>query len=173
MTWNYRIVEYANGTGFGLHEVHYDKDGNAIRMTVDPAAFVGDDPTDIRGSLMMAKMDATKRPIFKEPPEWAGPSTAAQLARMERDYSAFEELSPPDVSRRTFVDWCIKAWEEKCQRGQEEDAIKADLLAACQNLTATVEELFEGLEIVASVPGRLRKAVEAAKVAIAKARKEE
>lgn len=70
MSWNYRIVEYADGTGFGLHEVHYDKDGKEIRMTERAAGFVGDSPEEIRGSLLIARMDASKRPIFKEPHEW-------------------------------------------------------------------------------------------------------
>ncbi len=71
MSWNYRIVKYANGSGYGLHEVHYDKDGEAIRMGNRLAGFVGDDPEEVRGELMVAKMDAYKRPVFDEPPEWA------------------------------------------------------------------------------------------------------
>lgn len=71
MTWNYRIVEYADGSGFGLHEVYYDDDGNEDAMTANPAGFVGESAEDIRGSLMFAKRDANKRPVFKEPEEWA------------------------------------------------------------------------------------------------------
>lgn len=71
MSWNYRIVKYADGTGFGLHEVHYDSAGKETAMTERPAGFVGDTSEEIRGSLMMAKMDATKRPVFDEPAEWA------------------------------------------------------------------------------------------------------
>lgn len=70
MSWNYRIVKYANGQGFGLHEVHYDKNGEEIRMTENPAAFVGDTPEDIRDALVFAKMDASRRPVFDEPKEW-------------------------------------------------------------------------------------------------------
>lgn len=70
MSWNYRIVKYADGTGFGLHEVHYDKDGHEISMTENPAAFVGDTLEELRSSLMMAKLDADKRPVFVEPEGW-------------------------------------------------------------------------------------------------------
>lgn len=57
--------------GFGIHEVHYDKDGKATSMSERPAAFVGDTPEEVRGSLMMAKMDATRRPVFDEPEDWS------------------------------------------------------------------------------------------------------
>ena len=70
MTWNYRIVKYADGEGFGLHEVHYDSDGKPIRMTERPAVFVGDSPEELRSSLMLAKFDATRRDVFDEPSEW-------------------------------------------------------------------------------------------------------
>lgn len=71
MTWNYRIVRYANGSGFGLHEVHYSADGKETSMTENPAAFVGDTAIEVRSSLVMARMDAYRRPVFNEPPEWA------------------------------------------------------------------------------------------------------
>ena len=70
MTWNYRIVEYACGTGFGIHEVYYNAAGKEVSMTEQPAVFVGEEPEEVRGSLMMAKMDAHRRPIFKEPDDW-------------------------------------------------------------------------------------------------------
>lgn len=70
MSWNYRIVRYANGTGYGLHEVHYDADGNPIRMTTGPAGFVGDSPEEVRSALMIARGDASRRQVFDEPTEW-------------------------------------------------------------------------------------------------------
>jgi len=70
MAWNYRIVMYADGSGVGLHEVHYDADGKPIRMTENPAAFVADSPEELRSALMLARQDANRRPIFNEPPEW-------------------------------------------------------------------------------------------------------
>jgi len=71
VSWNYRIVQYADGTGFGLHEVYYNEDGTECAMTDKPAGFVGDSPEEIRGVLMMARADANKRPVFVEPDEWA------------------------------------------------------------------------------------------------------
>jgi hypothetical protein len=66
MPWNYRIVKYADGDGYGLHEVYYREDGE-YAMTENPAGFVGDTPEEVVGALMMAKMDASRRPIFEEP----------------------------------------------------------------------------------------------------------
>ena len=71
MPWNYRIVKYSDGSGFGIHEVHYNKDGNEISMTENPAAFVGDTAEEVRSSLMMAKIDASRRPVFDEPDDWS------------------------------------------------------------------------------------------------------
>lgn len=64
-------MKYADGSGFGLHEVHYDSDGKESSMTKEPAAFVGDSPEEVRSAIMMAKMDAGKRPVFDEPQEWS------------------------------------------------------------------------------------------------------
>lgn len=75
MTWNYRIVRYRDGQGYGLHEVHYDKDGNAWSMTTDPAGFVADaeeGPEIVIKALGMAMNDATTRGVFDEPDKWPG-----------------------------------------------------------------------------------------------------
>lgn len=71
MSWNYRIVKYADGSGFGVHEVHYNSEGKESAMTKEPAAFVGDTAEEVRSGLMMAKADADRRPVFDEPAEWA------------------------------------------------------------------------------------------------------
>ena len=68
--WNFRIVKYADGSGYGLHEVYYDKNGNAVSMTEEPASFVGDTPAEIHSELKNALDDAIKRDIFEEPEEW-------------------------------------------------------------------------------------------------------
>lgn len=39
MTWNYRIVKYHDGSGFGLHEVRCDDEGLPASMTERPAGF--------------------------------------------------------------------------------------------------------------------------------------
>lgn len=75
MSWNYRIVRYANGTGLGLHEVHYDQHGKPSSMTKEPASFQCDEesegPKGIQLSLAIALQDAIRRDIFNEPKEWA------------------------------------------------------------------------------------------------------
>ena len=70
MSWNYRIVEYADGQGFGIHEVYYNNFDDPVRMTKNPAAFTGDTVEEVREALLMARMCSIKRPIFKEPKEW-------------------------------------------------------------------------------------------------------
>jgi hypothetical protein len=77
MSWNYRIVRYHDGEGFGLHEVFYDDAGLPWGMTENPASFVcGTDegPAGIRESLLRARFAAIKHPIFDEPEErkWPG-----------------------------------------------------------------------------------------------------
>jgi len=70
MTWNYRIVKYADESGFGIHRVHYDSDGKETSMSENPAGFCGDTPEEVCDSLVMAKMDACRRPVFDEPMDW-------------------------------------------------------------------------------------------------------
>jgi hypothetical protein len=79
MSWNYRIVQYVNGDGYGLHEVYYDEDGEAWCMTQEPASFVAgldEGPKGIRQGLLMARVDAIKRPVFVEPKEGQWPGKA-------------------------------------------------------------------------------------------------
>lgn len=75
--WNYRIVEYQDGSGYGLHEVYYDDDGQPWAMTEGAARFVCDRDEGAEGikeSLLRARVDAIKRPVFKEPEpgKWPG-----------------------------------------------------------------------------------------------------
>ena len=70
MSWNYRIVEYSNGSGAGLHEVQYDKNNQAISMTAKPAVFIGDTAEEVRAALLRARMDSARRPVFIEPADW-------------------------------------------------------------------------------------------------------
>ena len=79
MTWNYRIVKYRDGSGFGLHEVYYDGQGEPENMTAEPADFVVDaeeGPDGIVRSLRMALVDAKRRGILDEPKEWPGMNPA-------------------------------------------------------------------------------------------------
>ncbi len=76
MTWNYRIVKYKDGSGYGLHEVYYNKDGEVHSMTTEPASFACGDDEGVGGvmnSLRMAYQDATTRPILDEPEKFAKP----------------------------------------------------------------------------------------------------
>lgn len=77
MTWDYRIVRYHNGSGFGLHEVYYGEAGEPIRMTAEPAGFVAD-AEEGPGAIIRALQRALKGagpPVFDEPAEWAANGT--------------------------------------------------------------------------------------------------
>jgi DNA-binding XRE family transcriptional regulator len=86
MSWNYRIVRYRSCEGFGLHEVFYDDDGLPWGMTESPAKFVSgtdEGPAGIKASLLRARVDAIKRPVFDEPEEdkWPGKPPAHEESR--------------------------------------------------------------------------------------------
>lgn len=73
--WNYRIVRYLNGDGYGLHEVFYDAEGRPWSMTRNPISFTCDlseGPEGIVNSLLNARVDAKKRPVLDEPKKWPG-----------------------------------------------------------------------------------------------------
>jgi hypothetical protein len=75
MSWNYRVIEYKDGSGFGLHEVFYDDNGQPWGMTEDAIRFVSnkdEGPKGIAKSLMMARTDVRLRPVLKQPDEWPG-----------------------------------------------------------------------------------------------------
>ena len=73
MTWNYRIVRYKNGSGFGLHEVFYNKSGKATAMTQNPISFSVDaeeGANTVISAMSMALSDAITRGVFDEPEKW-------------------------------------------------------------------------------------------------------
>ena len=72
MSWNYRIVRYSDGSGFGLHEVYYDADGKPEAMSVEPATFTADETVGRYGLVRAMQMAeaAKRRPVFDEPAEW-------------------------------------------------------------------------------------------------------
>ena len=81
MSWDYRIVKYKSGEGFGLHEIHYDDNGVPWGMSEEPAIFVsefGDDfpaedsLAEIVDALVVAFVAVRRRPILEEPDAWAG-----------------------------------------------------------------------------------------------------
>jgi hypothetical protein len=82
MSWNYRLVRYRDGSGYGLHEIFYDGDGQPTGMTEQPISFGCDRNEDavkeISEALTLALNDVTNRPIFDEPApgEWPGKQPA-------------------------------------------------------------------------------------------------
>ena len=67
--WNYRIVRYRDGSGYGLHEVHYDAYGSVVLMGARPAAFVLYEDEDVGGivaSLERALRDAREGSVIEE-----------------------------------------------------------------------------------------------------------
>lgn len=80
--WNYRIVKYVTGDGFGLHEVYYDDAGQPWAMTERPATFQTDESEDenaVRRMLQLALDDAQKRPVLVEPRKGQWPGKAPAL----------------------------------------------------------------------------------------------
>ncbi len=71
MTWNYRLVEYADDGGFGIHEVYYDGD-QATGMTESSISFYSEDRDGLIWALETALKDAKERPIFRipSPDQW-------------------------------------------------------------------------------------------------------
>jgi hypothetical protein len=68
VTWNYRIIRYSDGSGFGLHEVFYEN-GAPVSMTAEPIPFISDSeegPQGVIESLRMALADAETRPVLDE-----------------------------------------------------------------------------------------------------------
>ena len=76
MSWDYRIVKYKSGDGFGLHEIFYDDNGVSWGMSEEPVVFKCYDDeapqTDIADALLTALVAVRQRPIFKEPDVWEG-----------------------------------------------------------------------------------------------------
>ena len=73
--WNYRLVQYKDDQGFGLHEVYYDDADQPWGRTDGPATFGCDSeegPEGIIKSLEMALNDAKTRSILVDPIEWPG-----------------------------------------------------------------------------------------------------
>ena len=66
MSWNFRIVRYADGSGFGLHEVFYDSMQEPKSWTGRPIYFSGDTPEEIRQELRRAYKDAHEQAILEE-----------------------------------------------------------------------------------------------------------
>lgn len=75
MSWNYRLVSYADGSGYGLHEVYYDEDGQPWGMTEQPCSFASDwdeGPDAVVGALNRAHVALSQLPLLHEPAQWPG-----------------------------------------------------------------------------------------------------
>jgi len=73
MTWKYQIVRYRDGSGYGLHEVYYDKNGEPWGMTEDPVRFGSEENLlEIVDALLMALRETERAPAFDEPETWPG-----------------------------------------------------------------------------------------------------
>ena len=83
MTWNYRNVQYAGGSGFGLHDVGYNLMGEPVRMTENPAGFVSETRDGVLGALDLALKEARHRPIFVPPPDWSKTSLTPRAAPVD------------------------------------------------------------------------------------------
>ena len=70
LMWNYRIIKYCNGGGYGLHEVYYDKEtGEPESRTEEPCHFFcweDEGPTGIIKSLQMALDGALSTPVLDD-----------------------------------------------------------------------------------------------------------
>ena len=71
MTWNYRIVRQKGNDRlepgqffYGIHEAYYDRAGQCYAITAEPVAPFGESAQELRQTLLMMKMDATKRPVL-------------------------------------------------------------------------------------------------------------
>lgn len=66
MSWNYRIVQYEDGSGFGLHEVYYDEQGHPTSMTQRPCSFFSEDVRGLRDSMVLARGGVMHQPVVHE-----------------------------------------------------------------------------------------------------------
>jgi len=47
-----------------------------------------------------------------------------ELSEMRDRYATFEELAPPDVPRKKFVEMCFSAWEKSCELDQKIEELR-------------------------------------------------
>lgn len=77
MTWNYRIIHYRNGGGYGLQEVFYDADGEPWGMaSAEFNSHEDEGPDAVIGALYDAIDDGRQREVLEEPETWPGKGPA-------------------------------------------------------------------------------------------------
>ena len=101
--WIFQIVQYRDGSGFGLHEVFYTGDEEPWGRTDDPEVLnhlgpdIDDEPVTAEGlkqNMAMMLADAIQHDVLIEPEEWPEPPFQAELDRMRREYG---ELDTDDL----------------------------------------------------------------------------
>jgi len=100
--------------------------------------------------------------------EYSGKSIPEHIAELKKDrdrllkqYSIFEEVSPPDIPRSTFVQWCFEAWSNEDSLKQDRDRLKAERDEQRRLVIEhdqTKAELFDRIATVSSDRDRLLKA---------------
>ena len=68
--WNYRLVKYADGSGFGVHEVYYEND-KQIGMTETPETLRGKGRKRLKKNIAMMLADVMRQPVLDELQAWA------------------------------------------------------------------------------------------------------
>ena len=73
-SWNFRIVRYADGSGYGLHEVYYDERGKPETMTEEPIGLMCDTDEGAEGIIRSVGqiVQDLRLPVLDEPEEWPG-----------------------------------------------------------------------------------------------------
>jgi hypothetical protein len=73
MSWNYRIVKYHDGSGYGIHEVYYGDDGQLVSRTEEPIGDVHSSAFLCKEDLLdvLMKLEDYPEPL-DEPETWPG-----------------------------------------------------------------------------------------------------
>ena len=75
--WKYQIVKYKDGSGYGVHEVYYEKGASQPWGMGDKAeTFDVDDTEDAKALCVMladALRDCLRSEVLEEPVKWADP----------------------------------------------------------------------------------------------------
>lgn len=63
-TRKYRVVRYADGSGFGLHEIIYT--GNKPARLGKPVTFLGDSAEFVLDDIQSARLEASRASVVNE-----------------------------------------------------------------------------------------------------------
>jgi hypothetical protein len=77
MPWNYRLVRYRDGSGYGLHEIFYDGDGQPTGMTEQPISFGCDRNEDAEAN---SQLEGRSTAVCRPRRETGGGGAAAEPA---------------------------------------------------------------------------------------------